>query len=60
VIVAEPKVLAGASGERGLVPCRRANVKIGATKLALASAKLTLTVKVFAHEFPSIGGEFVR
>jgi hypothetical protein len=47
----------GVGGRGGSAPCRRANVKIGAPKLAFASAKPTLTVEIFAHEFPSLGGE---
>jgi hypothetical protein len=43
--VAEPKILAGAWGERGLAPYFRENAKIGTPKLALASAKPTLTVR---------------
>jgi hypothetical protein len=43
--VAEPKILAGAWGERGLAPYCRENAKIGTPKLALASAKPTLIVR---------------
>ncbi|MDR0380035.1 MAG: hypothetical protein LBI62_08880, partial [Candidatus Accumulibacter sp.] len=42
-----PPILAGAWGERGLAPYFREDAKIGTPKLALASAKPTLTVKVF-------------
>jgi hypothetical protein len=45
----------GVGGRGGSAPYSRANAKIGAPKLALASAKPTLTVQVFAHEFPSPG-----
>jgi hypothetical protein len=47
-IVATPPILAGAWGERGLAPYFRADAKIEAPKLALASAKPALTVRLLS------------